>query len=758
MPVGFPPQPVYPFALDSNRTLFLVFNTSEAALAADNAAWADEIDIVPVGDDEPEQWGDNGFANLDGELLYYDAVEKNDAGKIVKFKRVCRAIGNSKTKFNPAIGPCGATIIRGYVIAEHHNQLVDAVIATEQFLLDLEDQINILIEEPVCVDDSFCPEVDFKFDVNEEESGNCVGTFVEFEVEINGQFTSFRLDFGDGESTSERSGTHTYPPNSTIDPVVTVTNERCSVVQTAITRTEPTEPPVPDDDETFRIPIPPPPDFPNIVLPDIDPPTPQIELPQIVFPCLDVGPIGPIDIPSIIVVVPPINIPSIIVFGPVDIPSLIFFVGAPSFSPIAFGPAPSFSPIAFGPAPSFSPIAFGPAPSFSPIGFGPAPSFSPIAFGPAPSFAPIAFGPAPYFAPIGFGPAPSFSPIGFGPAPSFAPIGFGPAPSFAPIGFGPAPSFSPIAFGPAPSFSPIAFGPAPSFSPIGFGPAPSFSPIAFGPAPTFSPIAFGPAPSFSPIAFGPAPTFSPIAFGPAPSFSPIAFGPAPTFSPIAFGPAPTVSVDWGTPPTCSCTVTVSCPGSSPLRMQSFAGEDEFLDGFDPVYEVNNEELGIPNEIKIIAPQFPNIKVVHELPLTIGLAVPEIPNIKLEIPTALPKEIKVVSDAVLPSSIRLESGDLPKSIRLDFDGLPESIRLEVPNFPSIIKVDASGIPDSIQVKGIPDSIEVKMPTEIIARLELPENLEVPLVYKGGPVPIQFDTSNLFGNGDHPCFALVPCSPK
>ena len=51
----------------------------------------------------------------------------------------------------------------------------------------------------------------------------------------------------------------------------------------------------------------------------------------------------------------------------------------------------------------------------------------------------------------------------------------------------------------------------------------------------------------------------------------------------------------------------------------------------------------------------------------------------------------------------------------------------------------------------------MPEEIIAKLEIPDNLEVPLVYKGSPIPIQFDNTNL-GDGSGPCFTLVPCDPK
>ena len=47
----FPPLPVYPKNYDSDYTLFLVYNTAETVTTADNAPWADEIDIVPVAED-----------------------------------------------------------------------------------------------------------------------------------------------------------------------------------------------------------------------------------------------------------------------------------------------------------------------------------------------------------------------------------------------------------------------------------------------------------------------------------------------------------------------------------------------------------------------------------------------------------------------------------------------------------------------------------------------------------------------------------
>lgn len=69
-----PPFPLYPTKYDSDETLFLVYNTSESTLTKENPAWSDEIEIRPSVD--REIWADNGFANISGELFYYNSVEK----------------------------------------------------------------------------------------------------------------------------------------------------------------------------------------------------------------------------------------------------------------------------------------------------------------------------------------------------------------------------------------------------------------------------------------------------------------------------------------------------------------------------------------------------------------------------------------------------------------------------------------------------------------------------------------------------------
>ena len=229
---------------------------------------------------------------------------------------------------------------------------------------------------------------------------------------------------------------------------------------------------------------------------------------------------------------------------------------------------------------------------------------------------------------------------------------------------------------------------------------------------------------------------------------------------------PDIIVDWGKVPTINVNVTCNCcPSSSSgggafTRNRPLDLDDDFIDDFenDPVLglELDSNSIGIPSEIQIIAPEFPDIRIKHDIPNFISL-ISDLPTkIELFQNNPIVHEFTIINDS-LPSKIEVVATNLPTSIRLDSSELPNFISLLVPTLPDI-KIDASGIPDSIRVVGIPDVINVNMPSEIKARLELPENLEIPLVYKGGPVPVQFDSSNLLGDDDRPCFALVPCGSK
>jgi PKD repeat protein len=319
-----PPNPLYPDKYDSDDTLFLVFNTSEAILAKDNAPWSDEIEIRPSEGDE--LWSNNGFANIDGELFYYNNVEKklvNGEQRVFRFKECVRNLGGEETKYNHS-----GVKVRGFVIAEHHNQIVDAVINIQEFIGNnfstdkdtLDWRIRNLQSVPAIFDDYGCPDVNFTFNIL--ESSLTTGIISQYLVEINGSFTTFRLDFGDGNyTTNVLQGTHTYAPNSTPDPVLTIFNDNCSVTFTPTNRTASIEPVVAEVITPLEIPIPPPPDIPPILITPFSTPPNKYNLPPIVFPCLDVGNIASVP-SSINIGISPINIPSKITISPINIPPI----------------------------------------------------------------------------------------------------------------------------------------------------------------------------------------------------------------------------------------------------------------------------------------------------------------------------------------------------------------------------------------------------------------------------------------------------
>lgn len=299
----FPPVPVYPDAIDSDYTLFLVHNTAETKLCADNAAWSQELSIIPVGEDEDEIWAENGFANINGELFYYDDVGYDGYGKVNKLKRCARNLGGDSTKFNKK-----GTWVRGFVVAEHHNQLVDAIMKVENFVginfderkPTLDWRIRNLQQLDVIFDDFACPDINFTFTVIENDPTS--GILAEYNVEITppGSISSFRLDFGDGEyTTTELTGEHRYPLNARVDPVISVSNDKCQMIQTPIERENPSEPPA-EIEEAFDVPIPEVPDFPDFTFVPCEVPEPDIQLPPLVVPCISIeGQIGPI--PSVII-------------------------------------------------------------------------------------------------------------------------------------------------------------------------------------------------------------------------------------------------------------------------------------------------------------------------------------------------------------------------------------------------------------------------------------------------------------------------
>lgn len=298
----FPPTPVYPKAIDSDYTLYLVHNTTETRLSADNSPWAQEIEIVPVAADKTDIWADNGFGNIDGELFYYDSVQKNSDGKVVRLKGCARNLGGDPTKFNKR-----GTWVRSYVVAEHHNQLVDAIMKTQNFVgfnfdprpETLDWRIRNLRALDIIWDDYSCPDVNFTFNVVENDPVTGILTRYVVEIDPPGSVNNFRLDFGDGNfTTTELSGEHRYAINARVDPVIRVSNDKCQIIQTPIERSNPAEPP-PEVDQVFEFPIQEIPDFPDFTFVPCEVPEPDINLPALVTPCVSIeGQVGPI--PSVI--------------------------------------------------------------------------------------------------------------------------------------------------------------------------------------------------------------------------------------------------------------------------------------------------------------------------------------------------------------------------------------------------------------------------------------------------------------------------
>ena len=326
----FPPTSQYPQNYDSDYTLLNVYNTTESILTKSAEQFDTTLYIKPVDADKPEVWADNGYATISGEVLYYENVSKDQyTSKVNGLLNCLRNIGGKSSKFNAA-----GTDIRGFVMAEHHNQLARAIVNTENFIGYTEnpDQATVdwrvrnLAGLPQIGDDSGCPDVTFYYTT--VSSSPVTGTEISYEIIINGNINSFILDFGDGTSDANSLiGTHIYPPNFVVDPVLTVVNQNCSTVVSGIVRNNIggagnlIDAQVPITVPTLPIPTALTPGPFPIVTANCDPVI--INFPPIVFPNFFAN-IGPIFIPSTINISPDFNIPSLITVTPFpNIPSFI---------------------------------------------------------------------------------------------------------------------------------------------------------------------------------------------------------------------------------------------------------------------------------------------------------------------------------------------------------------------------------------------------------------------------------------------------
>lgn len=684
--MSFPPLVRYPNEIDDDYSLYLVYNTTESVLSEKNLAWSEEISIVPVTDNEI--WANNGFATIEGELLYYDAVGKDVHGKVNKLKKCLRNIGGKKTKTN-----LEGTWIRGFVVAEHHNQLASVVLNIEDFIGEnfTEDEEtldwrirNLAAQDPI-FNDFACPDVVFSFNIISVEN---TGTTAQYQVLTNGLVGSVEVQFGDGITSNLSSGTHLYAPNASIDPVAIVTNDDCQIVQTPINRSRSEEPEVKTKVPPFTIDVPNTPVLPEFVFPSLAIPSIDFNIPPIVLPCLDLSPLTDvlasfsldfqfpsidINVPSVITFTPNLDIPSLITFIPnLDIPSEIAFINIPTFDDINISfdfpsiifPTFAFPDIIF-PSINFpSIISFEDIPNIPTlIEFENAPTFSNVEFGDPPTFDDIGFEDAPTFTDIGFEDTPVIDDIGFEPAPTFTDIGFESPPTFPDIGFENPPTFSDIGFENPPTFPDIGFENPPTFTDIGFETPPAFDDVQFGTPPTFSPIEYGTPPAFDCIEFCDPPTFADIGFDLPPVFDLIEFDNPPTFSKISFDNPPMISVDWGSAPVLSCVLTCPTPSSMSYRGNnnnySAAKRQDFDDEFDSI-ELQYDMLGFPSQIEVIAPKSIPIEFPKEMPkFEFDVKVHGIPDV-------------IVLDA--PKSIGLDVSDV--KIPLFFDGPPISAELKV----------------------------------------------------------------------------------
>lgn len=394
---NFIPQSVYPLGYDTDYTLFQVFNTTQSILASPNEPWSETIYIIPQPADMLEVWPQNGYATLDGELLYYGSVGVDYlTGHVNELKNCIRNLGNKNTHFNPA-----GTPIYGNVVAEHHNQIAKAIVNIENYCYKINQKITDAEIAETNVDDSGCPIINFDVSILQEDTR--VGTTISYNLSIVGNYTSFTINFNDGTFTSTQlSGTHTYGPGTKIDPVATVNANTCTRIATSRERTTYTDPYPVVTNNDFPIPIPECPPFPDFNFPVCDVPVVQINIPGPTFPNFSC----PIQTPSIVIpsnfsfgnlgnisvaVAVSLTIASSITVEAIGIPSIISIVG-PTIPSIINVNIPNISVV----VPSIPPIqvesdippisiAWGDVPSIQVQ----VPSIPPISFASVPEFPPI---------------------------------------------------------------------------------------------------------------------------------------------------------------------------------------------------------------------------------------------------------------------------------------------------------------------------------------------------------------------------------
>jgi hypothetical protein len=284
------PQPRFPNSLDDNNTLFEVFNTSESELSQNFTVEDDTLFIKPRSFSESEKWSkESGVLNLEGELIYYSGVitednpnpspsnnpnfsffddpsisdeEKNEQRRVTAFTNMIRGLGS----VNPRIHLSGE-IVRGYVLAEHHNALLQSMLGVEELIgtdnstdhLSLDFRLRDLEELIVERDDLDCPFGVFWFEIIDS---NAQQDTVQFHITIIGSFDRFEfIPEDEAEAvTDDLNPIFTYGTGVDIEATLKVFKgtKCCFIVTSSGIIADPCE---------FAAAIP---DIPEIICPEID--------------------------------------------------------------------------------------------------------------------------------------------------------------------------------------------------------------------------------------------------------------------------------------------------------------------------------------------------------------------------------------------------------------------------------------------------------------------------------------------------------
>jgi hypothetical protein len=168
--------------------------------------------------------------------------------------------------------------------------------------------------------------------------------------------------------------------------------------------------------------------------------------------------------------------------------------------------------------------------------------------------------------------------------------------------------------------------------------------------------------------------------------------------------------------------------------------------------VESQGLEYPSEFIISPPEIPPIQVQHSIPHSIAINQPEWKDIQIVGADKIPTGIHIIPPeqdmriSVVPfkmPDIRIDSSSLAgTSIPVKFPAQMPALRVEMPF-------------STIRVEGIPD--------KIIAEVQVPENVRIPLFYDGPPLPVQINLQVQGLAGEAPgnnitCVAIMPCPMK